>query len=531
MAKNGYFQLNGANNKTEVHIFPPVDGGEKLEISELTDYLGKRGYVFDLPTLNAAIESGEKRIVPLVAASMPSERETYRFVLSEDKMHAYVRFYAPSVGGELTSYDEFMGDMRIRDICYGVKEETIKALYEQKQREYCTDILIAEGEAPRHGTDAYIEYFFNTDLNAKPSLNEDGSVDFFHLNTVCGCSKGEMLARIIPADEGEIGHNVCGDVIRPRNVKRVTLKFGKNIELSEDKLSITSMVDGHVTLVDDKVFVSNVLELENVDSSTGNIDYEGSVEVRGNVLTNFEVRARGDIVVRGVVEGARLIAGGDIIIQRGANGMNKGVLASKGNVVSKFLENITVSASGYVSSESILHSVVYAGTEVTVSGKRGFITGGHICATNQVSTKILGSVMGASTVVEVGAKPDVKTRFAEVQRMVAETQKELRAMEPVLDAYEQKRNSGALIDKEKLKYIINLKQSRSQKTMILEKYMEEMRSLQELIENKNNAHVLVSGTVFPGVKIIISEVSMAVQSEIKYCRFVKRDGDVKLESY
>lgn len=358
MARNGYFQLAAANNRTEVHIFPPVDGGKKLEISELTDYLGKRGYVFDLPTLNMAIESQEEKVVPLVAAVMPPERETYRFTISEDKMYAYVRFYAPSVGGEVTTYDEFMRDMRMRDICYGVKSETIKALYEQGQKEYCTDILVAEGEPPRHGTDAYIEYFFNTDLNVKPALNEDGSVDFFHLNTVCGCSKGEMLARIVPADEGDPGHNVYGNLIRPRNVKRVTLKYGMNIQLSEDKLSISSMVDGHVTLVDDKVFVSNILELENVDSSTGNIDYEGSVEVRGNIMANFEVRARGDIVVRGVVEGARLIAGGDIIIQRGANGMNKGVLASKGNVVSKFLENITVSAAGYVSSESILHSVV-----------------------------------------------------------------------------------------------------------------------------------------------------------------------------
>ena len=51
------------------------------------------------------------------------------------------------------------------------------------------------------------------------------------------------------------------------------------------------------------------------------------------------------------------------------------------------------------------------------------------------------------------------------------------------------------------------------------------------IENKNNAQILVSGTVFPGVRVMISEVSMAIQSEVKYCRFVKRGGDVKMEPY
>ena len=51
-------------------------------------------------------------------------------------------------------------------------------------------------------------------------------------------------------------------------------------------------------------------------------------------------------------------AGGDIIIAKGMNGMGKGVLNAKGNVVAKFLENATVTALGYVSSESILHSTV-----------------------------------------------------------------------------------------------------------------------------------------------------------------------------
>ena len=529
MTKNGYFQLAAVNDKTEIRIIPPADGGERVNINELSEYLNKRGYVYDLASLNSVVEAGGK--MPLVSASMPIERETYKITVSDDGMLAKVRYYAPSVGGELTTHEEFLKDLQMHNITYGIKVDVIMALYKNNERAYCTDIVVAEGKAPRHGEDARIEYCFNTDLSAKPTLNEDGSVDFFHLNTVCPCSKGQLLAKVIPADEGESGRNVYDTVVRPRIVKHVFLKFGKNIELSEDKLSITSLVDGHVTLVDDKVFVSDVLDVENVDSSSGNIYYEGSVEVKGYVRANFEVRARGNIVVRGIVEGARLIAGGDIIIQRGVNGMSRGVLASKGNIVSKFLENVTASASGYVSAESVLHSVVYAGTEVNIAGKRGFITGGHICATNSVSVKMLGSVMGTATVVEVGARPDVKTRYAELQKLVADIQKELRSIDPVLDAYEQKKNSGAIIDKEKIKHILNLRQTKNQKTLIMEKSIEEMQGLQELIENKNNAQILVSGTVFPGVRVMISEVSMAIQSEVKYCRFVKRGGDVKMEPY
>ena len=43
-------------------------------------------------------------------------------------------------------------------------------------------------------------------------------------------------------------------------------------------------MDGHVSLVEGKVFVSDVLTVENVDSSTGNIEYDGNVQVNGTGL-------------------------------------------------------------------------------------------------------------------------------------------------------------------------------------------------------------------------------------------------------
>lgn len=530
--KNGYFQITSSLEGTGIRIIPPTGDGERVRINEVADYLNSRGYVYDLPALNRAIDACQDMVVAITGGTTPGvEHESYRLTISEDNQQAVVRFYAAATQGERMNSEEFLKDLEFRYVTYGIKEDVIHAFFQNEAPDYCTDILIAEGTPARQGTDAEIEYYFNTELNRKPALNEDGSVDFFHLNTVCPCRKGEVLARIIPADAGEFGCNVRGERIKPRDVKRVSLKYGRNIELSEDRLSITSLVDGHVTLVDGKVFVSNVLEVENVDNSTGNIDYEGSVEVKGNVFANFEVRARGNITVRGVVEGAILVAGGDIVIERGVNGMTRGVLAAKGNIISKFLENVNASAGGYVSTDSILHSKVYAGTEVTVSGKKGFITGGLVCATNQVSVKTLGSSLGASTIVEVGAPPEVKNRLQEIQKQIAEIHKTLKSVQPILDSYEQKKAAGAPIEPEKLKYILSLRQVHTQKTQELEKSTEELAKLQDLIENKNNAQVAVSGDVYPGTKIVISEVSMVVQSQMKYCRFVKKYGDVKMIAY
>ena len=43
-----------------------------------------------------------------------------------------------------------------------------------------------------------------------------------------------------------------------------------------------------------------------------------------------------------------------------------------------------------------------------------------------------------------------------------------------------------------------------------------------------NAQVIVRGEVFPGTTIVIGDVSMAVPSDMKYCKFVKQQGDVKM---
>ena len=55
--------------------------------------------------------------------------------------------------------------------------------------------------------------------------------------------------------------------------------------------------------------VSNTLEIDqNVDFSTGNIDFPGNVIVHRSVKDCFTVKARDDIEVRGLIEAATLIA-------------------------------------------------------------------------------------------------------------------------------------------------------------------------------------------------------------------------------
>lgn len=523
---NGYFFLTGVSNGYGLKLIMPRDGGEEIRIGEAVDYLNGREEAFELQELKKLLAENQDAVLFLGEGECPVDDERYTLTVSADNMQAAIRFFAPSETGKRLTLDDLIKELRGRNITSGIQMQTIQEHLQSNN--FCTDLIVAKGREPRHGTDARIEYYFNTDVHVRPTVREDGSVDFFHLNTINHCRKGDVLARIIPEEGGDYGLNILGTRIKPRDVKRAVMKFGRNIQLSEDRLSISSMVDGHVTLVDDKVFVSDVYEVENVDNSTGNIEFEGSVQINGNVQSNFSVKARGNVVINGVVEGAQIEAGVDIIIARGMSGMGKGTLKAGRNIVSKFLENVTVSAGGYVQTESSLHSKIMAGTTVEVSGKKGFIAGGHVSAGDKVSVKNLGSNLGASTIVEVGVSPQVKLRYQELQKEIKDIVKIINSSEPILKTFTEKRARGANINKDQVNYVMSVQKLLELKAKELEQKNDELKSLQEKIETQNKSVVEVRDVVYPGTTIVIGEASMVVQSSYKYCRFEKIKGEVKM---
>ncbi|MBR1771012.1 MAG: DUF342 domain-containing protein [Lachnospiraceae bacterium] len=527
--QNGYFQiLNAPGGGFGIKFFPPKDGGAPLAVNEVMEWLDGQKIGYDVKVVNSFLTSGREIMCQLGKDACPVIHETYKLTVSQDSMQVTARFYPPSETGSRMSLNEFLTDLKYKNIVYGIVTDEVQAHF-QSAGVYCTDFVVAKGKAPRHGKDAEIEYFFNTDLRVRPTMQEDGSVDFFHLNVINHCAKGDLLARLTPADVGEVGMNVFGAPVKPRDVKNKTLKFGREVEQSEDKLEIRSMVDGHVMLVEDKVFVSDVYEVENVDISTGNIEFNGSVQINGNVATNFTVRASGNVVINGVVEGAHIFSEGNIIIARGMNGMGKGTLEAGGNIVAKFIENAQATAqNGYISAESIMYSNVSAGDAIVVSGKRGLATGGHLQAGSRIEVKTLGAQMGARTIVEVGVNPTLKKEYVEVSKLTGDLMKEIRNAQPIITSFAQKRAKGVHFTKEQLTYITELARQTEENKQQLMQLSDKMQTLQQAFETQKRATVEVTGEVYAGTTIVIGDVSMVVQSSYKYCRFERVAGEVKM---
>lgn len=525
--RNGYFQLVSDSDGYGVALHQP-DGGEDIQFGELTSYLDSLGIAYDMQMLETRLIGAEDCVCHLGPGECPVCPESYRLIVSEDAMAAYVRFIPPSSTGNRMSFDAFREDLKNRSVIYGVDLDKLTDHFNSSGC-YCTDLLIAQGDEPIEGYDARLEYCFDTDMHRRPKLREDGSVDFFHLTTINQCRKGDVLARIIPEMPGVDGHDVFGQVLRPRPVKKQHLKYSRNIEISEDKLVLTAMVDGHVGLVDDKVSLSEVYIVKGVDVATGNIDYEGSVQVDGDVTENFEVKAGGNVVVNGLVEGARIIAGGNIIVSKGMNGMQKGYLKAGGDIVIKFLENTKVVAGGYVEAEAIMHSRVSAGTEIRVEGKRGVIVGGYVQAGLKVVARTIGAGMGAPTIIEVGVNPLVKTQYNRMQKELEELTKTIDDGQVIVDNYIENLNNGFVYSESQQKYIKSVVKMVEERTAELSQLNFRMARLRSMMEVQRLAEVVINSELHASVTIIIGDAMKTLQSDYHYCKFVRERGEVTLK--
>lgn len=525
--RNGYFQIIRNENSTKMKLYPPVGSGKNIDINEIIEYLDyQKIRDYNLVNINTAVSAcKEETIVDLETNTSYPINEYMKVIASDDQMTAYIRLYPESNDGCKISKEEMLSDLSVAKIEYGIDEQILDQLIASPR--YCENIVIAKGKPVREGKNAEIEYHFNTDIKLSPKHNDDGSVDFHQLNNISHIKEGDVLAVLHMADLGENGTSVFGTPIPPKPVNQLTLKYGNNIQISEDKCVLTSLVNGHASLQGDRVFVSDVYDVPgDVDNSTGDIDYEGNVIVHGNVRTGFKIRAAGDIEIMGVVEGAEIIAGGQIVLHHGIQGMTKGVIVAQQNIITKFIESSKVYAGGYIESDSIIQSQVSAKENITVSGSKGNIIGGYVRSTTMIEAKVIGSHMGITTAVEVGTDPVVQEKLSKSNQSLVKHNEELKKLLQICELFNKRLQSGTITNDQKLTYKAAL-----QKISILrneaDQLQNEIKQLNASLTENKNAKVNVSRIIYPGAQINILGEHYNVLEELSYCSFCLRDGSIK----
>lgn len=527
MKKNGFFKLSCKNNGLYITVYPPIDGGRPALAEDLLFYVNKKGlnnYV-DIVAAKPAFGKSEVQTLKL-SDTMPIPNSEFAiYTVAPDAMSVQAVFYPPFEDSDILTLEEIQSDLAAIGVKTGIDEDVINDFLDR--RSYFESFIVAKGTAPREGYDGRIEYKFNTQVNSAPKLKPDGTVDFHELDNVNHIKNGDVLAELFPEDMGTPGVDVKGKTVLPRKVKRVKFKYGRNMHVSEDGLKLIAEVSGHVTLENDKVFVSNTLELVDVDNSTGNIKYDGDVLVKGNVLSGFTVDATGSISVEGLVEGATLNAGSDITLVRGVQGGGRAILHAGGNIVAKFIESAeNVSSGGTIETDSILHSKVVAKGAITVKGRNGLIVGGDVKSTVLIDCMTIGNEMGTATTVGVGVDPTVKKRIDVLKHELEEMGKQKIQLNQVVTVLRKRQEAEGKLPPDK--------QSLQQKTMrqmiLLEQKIttgkNELEELRGMVVEDSNARIKVAKTAYVGTKLVFGEQYLFLRKKHDFCQFVKRGGDI-----
>lgn len=529
--RNGYFQLDRRVDGTYLILYPPIEDGIPCDPLEITKYLDDFKIDYDKNQIYDQVKDQTKeKAFRINTVKIASIDETANVTLLEDGLKAQVRFYPTIVGGREFSHEDVVHQLTVKGIKFGIDDVAIDKYI--KNKKFCTNYILAEAMLPIEGSDAVIEYHFNTDPSRKPKMNEDGSVDFHKLDNLSHIQKDEVIATLTPAVMGKPGTDVLGRVLKPKKVNVKFLRKVKNTRLAPNGLDLVSEVNGHASLVDGQIFVSDIYVIPgNVDASTGDIEYEGNVEVNGNVNTGYKVTASGDIIVNGIVEGAEIHAGGQIILKRGIQGMSRGVLDAGSNIVAKFIESAEVHAGGYIQTESIMHSKVQAGAEVKVSGRKGFITGGVIKAGRCVEAKIIGSVMGTATEIAVGENIALSEEVKQLSNERIQVTDNLDKSEKIIAFISKKMRDGEALAPEKIEQFKTLAAKTTDMKHRIEEIDKRIDYLCEQIDSFVNGYIAVDDVIYPGCKVMVSNVTTFIHAETKHCKLIRDGADVRVKAY
>lgn len=457
-----------------------------------------------------------------------------RIQTSADKLSAFLTFSRITEDFVCVSSDleQFV---RSKGVVHGLRIDVLDQIC-RNPLAYCREqTLIAQGESPSEGKDGAVRFVYDMEDSKnqhKPAEDQDGKVDLKEVNRLKNVTRGQLIAELVEPSSGSSGKMVTGEVIPPKFGKKARFKIGKNV-VQNGENALYAAIDGLITLTDKgKINVFPVYEVNgDVDYSIGNIDFVGTVVIRGNVLTGFRIRASGDIRVVGGVEGAELESDGSIEITSGIMASNKGHVKAGRNVRSSFIQDGHVFAGeDIVVSQSIMHSTVKAGKNVICSGAKGLIVGGIIQAGEQVVARTIGNAMSTATAIEVGVNPQLREELAELRATIKQSFESNEKTEKALVILDQMAAAGQLTP-DRLELRAKLNATKRQMGTLIDESKARMLEIEKTLEDTNRSKINVSGTAYGGTKIVIGRYTKFVKDSAQRVSFRLMEGDIAMVPY
>ncbi|MDF2986662.1 MAG: hypothetical protein K0R50_2172 [Eubacterium sp.] len=443
-----------------------------------------------------------------------------------DELKAFVTLY-PGENNSPVSKDEIITALKNQKVTYGIREDVIN--YYSEHPIYNEEFCIAEGVPAQNGKNGTVIYHFDTSVDKTPTILDDGRINYRELNLIQSVAQGQLLCSLVPPVAGAQGITVKGKVIPAINGRPAVLPRGKNVHSSQDGQNLYASTDGEVEYLDaSKVSVYTNHEIPaDVDNSTGNVNFVGSVIIKGNVLSGFSVEAGGNVEVYGVVEGATIKAGGNIILRRGIQGMGKGTLIAGGDIVSRYIEYCNVEANNNIQSEAVMHSNIKCGNKLELTGRKGLLVGGTCKVGKIIVAKVIGSHMATVTDLEVGTDPTVRERYKQIKEEISSGESDIKKADQAIAILKKLEGMGALTP-DKQEILTKSVRTKIYLSSSLEELKKEIAILDEKLQQEGSGKIRSLNVIYPGVKVTIGSSMMYVKEPLQYCTLYRDGADIRV---
>lgn len=528
---DGSFKISIKNQGVMLKVFPPESGGDAITIGQVKEDL-KRKKVVDIEEellQDTVMEASSKWV-----AIAPRKRELDRdaqlsFRIRKKGREAYVD-YLPPLGGKNLTKISISQALKEAGITHGVERALLESLIGKRKK--TQGLLIARGDEPTPGKDAYLKYHYTREKKSFGVEREDGSIDFRSLDNIVNALPGDTLVSKVPPKPGRPGKTVTGEEIPPPKPKDIRLPKGKNVEISQDGLQLRAAIEGQVVETGNVVNVFAVYTVNgDVNMEVGNIDFIGNVNVHGDVHEGFSIKARGDVFVKGGVNAASIDSGGSIQIGKGFQGRKKGILKAKGDIRALFVENGKVMAQGdVIIGRAVMHSIIQAGGNLQVLGK-GLLVGGSAMTGKMVEATTLGSSLATPTEIQVGVGPQTREKIMTIEEQMEELQENLKKTEKAIAFLLQKKKDEGRLPEDKESLLKRMVDTRKYLKTRIAEFEQEYQILGESLMNLQGGKIKVKGKIYTGVTLSIGSAQRRIRDQMSHTTFVFHEGEVISTSY
>lgn len=416
--------------------------------------------------------------------------------VTRDKLTAELRYKEDKLNELMKtsfSIEDLKNFIQAEKIVFGLIDQHLK----QFVHELSPDIfplVIAQGMEKKDGKDGKIDYVFHVTKEVEQSQQWNFR-EVMQLPTV---KRGEKIAILNPPTKGTNGMTVDGKKIQAKDGKPFYMRAGENVNYHESDQSFYAKADGLVNFGMKAINVYTVYEVnEDISMRTGNINFVGSVIIKGDVPSGFTIEASGDIKIFGLVEAATIKAGGSIFISEGIAGLKTGLLEAEENIYIGYINQATAKAGQNIHVEhSILHSDCTAAHDITCH--RGNIIGGDLFAGYSIEAKDIGNRMNTPTKLSIGIDHQLyeKQVALEMEReQLVDNMKKMGVIQQKMQAPNRKIDSKTRITLLKIQHSYH---------KMKEKLLEVEAALQTIDMNTDalqGTDLKVLGTVYPNTVI------------------------------